>query len=668
MHFEKVTHKPMNYRAWVVLTCMILFFLPDVFAKEIPSAQNGVIDLRDWNFDKDGPVDLKGTWSFYWEHFLDQEDIDQVRPSTIINSPGMWRQGELDGEPIPRIGYGTMRLRVLLGDRPHNLMLNIPAIMTSYELDVNGKTKAKRGIIGRTEILSEPQFGLQTPIIFSDTSVLDIIVRVSDFDRGSGGILHAITLGNMEDILFANQLQAILEWFLVGILFFCFIYHLGLFLMRPKDDFFLFFALFCLAFVFRLLTRGHKFLFDIFPLEWWMLFNRIEFISFIILPGLYLIYFSSLFKNSINQIFLRFFLYFVGLQVLATLLMPSYWHSYILPYYQTIGFLVGSYTLYVSWILTAKGNKIAQIFFVGHLILFFGIIHDILHFNFIFRSVELLGYLSIVFILIQIYALAKTSTTAFAKAENLSVSLNEQVYEQTEQLKKANLIKGKLLSVISHDLRSPLTSLDGYLKIMNSGNVNGAEDQSLIKKLRQSLNESTNLLDNMLTWASAQMESNKLEPTIERLKLLPIAEEAVRLFEDQAQEKNVLVKNFISEDSVIYADRIMIRSVIRNLLSNAIKFTPEGGTIRVTGKTETDRAIVSVVDSGIGLPEEIRDKLFEITPSSSRIGTASEKGVGVGLVLCKDFISQMGGEIWVEERDGGNSGTVFSFSLPNREM
>ena len=641
-------------------------FLSSSKAKEAPISIDGVLDLRDWNFEEDGTIELKGSWDFYWQHFLDQDEIERSSPSTSINSPGMWRQGEIEGQEIPRIGYGTFRLKVLLGERPHNLMLSIPAIMTAYELDVNGKTKAKLGIVGRTEILSEPQFGLRTPIIYSDTSVLDIIIRVSDFDRGSGGILHAIDLGTMEDIMFQNQLQAVLEWFLVGILFFCFIYHLGLYLMRPKDDFFLFFALFCLAFVFRLLTRGHKFLFDIFPIEWWMLFNRIEFISFIVLPAFYLIYFNSLFKNSLNRTFLRYFLYFVGLQVLATLLMPSYWHSYLLPYYQAIGFLVGSYALFISYRLMMKGNKIAQIFFAGHVILFFGIIHDIMHFNFIFRSVEMLGYLSIVFIFLQIYALAKSSTTAFAKAENLSESLNEQVYEQTEQLKKANLIKGKLLSVISHDLRSPLTSLDGYLKIMNNGDGDQKDDKKVIEKLRKSLRESTNLLDNMLTWASAKMESNKLEPSIEHLRLLPIVEESVNFFQEQATDKNVLIKNFIAEESIIYADRIMIRSVIRNLLSNAIKFTPEGGTIRVSCKPESDRVIVSVTDSGIGLPEDIKDKLFEITPSSSRIGTASEKGVGVGLVLCKDFVSQMGGEIWVEDRNGGSSGTIFSFSLPLR--
>ncbi len=663
--------KPFLYRneaklnGFLIVLAIVFTFFP-VKLSANPISEKGVLDLREWDFEKDGTLDLKGEWAFYWQKFLDHGSIAEHEPSTFINSPGMWRQGEINGVPIPRIGYGTMQLRVLMGKRPHNLMLEIPGIYTAYELDVNGKTKATRGIIGKTEMLSEPQFGTQTPIIYSDTSTLDIIIRISDFDRGSGGINLPISIGTMEDILFQDKFQMIVEWFLVGILFFCFLYHIGLFLLRRKDLHLLFFALFCLAFVLRLLTRGQKFLFDLFPIEWWMLFNRIEFISLFVIPAFYLIYFNQLFKKSINQNVLRYYIGFVIFQSVMTLFLPSYWHSYLLPLYQFAGAMVGLYMTVISYNLVRKGNRIARIFLIGHGILLFGIAHDIMHFNYVFRSIEILGYFSIIFIFLQIYALARNSSQAFSRVEELSRSLNEKVYERTEQLKKANIVKGKMLSVISHDLRSPLASLDGYLKVFDNGGIKEEEQSKVLKKLRKSLSESTELLDNLLNWASGQLESNQLVAHMEDLNLHNVAEESIELFNEQIAEKNVMVKNFIAENTIIHADRNMIKSVIRNLVSNAIKFTPDGGTIRITSKSDLKRMVVSVIDSGIGLPDEIKDKLFTITPSSSRMGTQSEKGVGVGLVLCKDFVTQMGGEIWVENRNGGSKGTVFSFSLPIR--
>jgi signal transduction histidine kinase len=660
---EKTQSLALGFRPFFLIFFLLISF-DQVVARSKPVSSQGILDLRDWDFEEDGPLELRGEWALYWQQFLDSHLIDGIKPSTYINSPGMWRQGELYGKEIPRIGYGTMRLKVLLGSRPHNLMLNIPDIRTSYELEVNGKIKARRGVIGQNQQTSLAQFGIQSPIIYSDTSTLDIIVRISDFERGSGGILVPITMGTMEDVLFENRMESLQEWFLVGVLFFSFLYHIGLYVMRRKDKFMLYFGLFSLAFVLRLLTRGQKFLFDVFPIEWWMIFNRIEFISFFVLPALYLVYFNSLFKRSIDPRIIRVALIITSLQILSTLFVPFYWHSYVLPVYQFFGAAVAFYTLFISFRLFRGGNRLAQIFFIGHLILVVGIVNDILHFNFIARGMEVLGYSSMVFLFIQIYALARRSTLAINSSEDLSVSLEEKVYQRTEQLSKANIVKGKLLSIISHDLRSPLASLSGFLNVMNNGGISKKEQKTLLEKLKSSIDESTSLLDSLLNWASKQLESTQLGMNLEWVNLYDASKESIEQFGTRTEEKNILIKNFIGPDSEAVADRNMLKSVIRNLLANAIKFTPEGGVIRISSKKEDNKMVISVTDSGIGLPEKLRSSLFDLNLARSRMGTRSEKGAGIGLILCKDFVNQMGGEIWVEDRNNGVHGSIFSFSLP----
>ncbi len=648
---------------WLGLMLMLLFSHNKAFSTGQPIAQKGVLELSNWDFEKDGNVSLEGEWSFYWQHFLHAENINDRGPSTFVKSPGMWRHAIVGDENLPRVGYGTLRLVVHLGKRPHSLMLYVSDIHCEYEMEVNGKIVASRGIIGHKKEVSEPQFGPQIPIIYSDTGTLDILVRLSDFSRGSGGILAPIRLGTMENILAERRRSTIIEWFMIGLLVFSTLYHFGLFLMRRIDISLLYFGFFSLAFVFRLLTRGQKFLFEIAPIEWWMFFNRLEFISLYVLPLLYLVYFNSLFKKNIHSGVLRSAIVFTGALVMFALFMPPNWHTYILPYFQAYGIVVSLYMVYVSYLMVRKGNKLAEIFLFGHALLMAGIINDILHFNFIVRGMEVLGYSSILFLTLQIYALAKRSTSALNQAEDMSADLEEQIYKRTEQLSKANIVKGKLLSIISHDLRSPLTSLGGFLNVLDNG-VNKEDEKKMLDKLRGSLEESTSLLDNLLNWASSQIDSEKLSIDLKNHSLAELTAESMEDMQVEANEKGILIKNFVGPESLVQTDRNMFRTIMRNLLTNAIKFTPEGGTIRITSRKEKRMIIVSVVDSGIGLPPEMKASLFELSPSKSRIGTGNEKGSGIGLILCKDFVNQLGGEIWVEDRGEEVNGTVFSFSLP----
>jgi signal transduction histidine kinase len=185
------------------------------------------------------------------------------------------------------------------------------------------------------------------------------------------------------------------------------------------------------------------------------------------------------------------------------------------------------------------------------------------------------------------------------------------------------------------------------------------EFQKVTEDLEMRLTQTTEFIDNLLQWAKLQMRGETFEP--DRLDLSKLADESVKLLEPECAQKHILLKNHIHESLEAFADLNMIRSVFRNLLTNAIKFTKSNGTIAISAYRIDHKIIISVADTGVGIPEKNRARLFTISSVTTQ-GTKQEKGTGLGLLLCKEFVEKNGGTIWFETQEG--KGTTFYFSLP----
>ncbi len=236
-----------------------------------------------------------------------------------------------------------------------------------------------------------------------------------------------------------------------------------------------------------------------------------------------------------------------------------------------------------------------------------------------------------------------------------------QIDIQKESLKKLNSLKDKLFSIISHDLRSPLTTLQGFIHMLSTFKaINESEQKMILERVDERLSLSLDLLDNLLLWTSSQMNQLKIEPAPHQL--LPLVDENIRLLKILADKKQINLERKVSAGIQIYADLNMTKSVLRNLISNAIKFTPEGGRIDVEASTRNGYVEISVRDSGIGIPQEQQKKLFSGLEHFSTPGTNNEKGTGLGLILCKEFVENNHGRIWVTSKK--SEGSTFAFTLP----
>ncbi|WP_207421690.1 hybrid sensor histidine kinase/response regulator [Desertivirga brevis] len=252
--------------------------------------------------------------------------------------------------------------------------------------------------------------------------------------------------------------------------------------------------------------------------------------------------------------------------------------------------------------------------------------------------------------------------------KKLNHDLEDRVKERTielenlnNELKDLNLAKDKILSVISHDLRNPFTALLASSEKLSRDieKLGPSEVKNFSQVIHRTSKKILNQLNELVEWAKNQREKSNFNPS--KLQLVKGAKESIDVLRNNAVQKSIRLEYAINDSIFVHADALMLRSILQNLITNAIKFTPEGGVVRVSAKSNDRMVEICVTDSGVGMNDEMRSKLFQqVAPSIS--GTNNEQGTGLGLLLVKDFVTQHGGTISVESELG--KGTCFTFTMP----
>lgn len=242
----------------------------------------------------------------------------------------------------------------------------------------------------------------------------------------------------------------------------------------------------------------------------------------------------------------------------------------------------------------------------------------------------------------------------------------QQLQQQTEQLKALNAEKDKFLSMIAHDLRSPFSTLRLLIGIAAENVEDSGQDEleNIMRLLKKSSENLYSLLENLLAWSRIQRGVMKYHP--QYLNIRKLIDQNISFIEPHAEQKQIAIKATIEEKIPVYADYNMIDAVVRNLISNALKFTYPGGSIIISSQQNGKFVTVSVSDTGIGIDEEHMTKLFRIDATYRRRGTAREQGTGLGLILCKEFVEKHDGKIWAESEVG--KGSIFRFTLPGMPL
>ncbi len=244
----------------------------------------------------------------------------------------------------------------------------------------------------------------------------------------------------------------------------------------------------------------------------------------------------------------------------------------------------------------------------------------------------------------------------------LLVRHQKEIEKRSEELERLNQVKDKFFSIISHDLRSPINALSGLLDLLDKGAVSAEELPKHVRELKTRFNHTRALLNNLLDWTLLQMD--KLNVQKGKIDLKKLVDENIQLLSD-TPGKEIQLINEVGPNTIGYADSNTINLVIRNLITNAIKFTNDKGEVKVSAVPRGNEWVVSVKDNGVGMATEVLRILFDKTAPYTTRGTANEKGTGLGLILCKEFVEKNGGRIWVESAE--DYGSTFYFTLPKAE-
>ena len=244
------------------------------------------------------------------------------------------------------------------------------------------------------------------------------------------------------------------------------------------------------------------------------------------------------------------------------------------------------------------------------------------------------------------------------RINKLLLQHQEEIKHRSIELEQLNQVKDKFFSIISHDLRSPMNALLGILNLLENNQLKPEEFTKLTKELKIQFNHTKTLIGNLLDWALLQMDKLKIVP--EKINLRTMVDENFKMLNSLHLKETNLV-NQIKEGSIAWADTNMINLIFRNLILNGIKFTENGGTITVSAQDSGNEFTIAVADNGVGINEDIQKILFEKTTGYSSRGTANEKGTGLGLILCKEFVERNGGKIWLTSESG--KGSTFFFTV-----
>jgi len=453
-----------------------------------------------------------------------------------------------------------------------------------------------------------------------------------------------------------------LEMIELGCLIVMSAYHVILY-FQVKRNYYLFLGLLCLIVLIRasLVFDGAQLFYQILPTASRAIGLKIEYLVSYTSLALLPMFIYDLFPIKIYHRFLRFFQWATLTLVAFVLVTPSSIYRYSLNVYHVL--MIGAFVLVfmnLTWAIR-KGKTGAKAILYGLLFAFGFVLLEMVKnsglVNFDFGGPNLVNTGVVAYLFFQSIALSTIFAKSFTENQQLTLELEEKVAARTEQLSKSNLVKDRFIQVVSHDLRSPLGNLKATVDLLQTGGLSEKDMKQLLLRINRRVDQSLGMLDDMLEWSKVSVSRVNMDRTV--FNMNDLIDQTISFNEENAYHKDIQIKLIAREHLFIESDQNAVKVVLRNLISNAIKFTPRYGAVNVILDKAEGQVRVKVIDSGIGIPEEMKHTLFDMDRKNSRSGTEQEESSGVGLALCRDLMTKIEGKITVDNNPGG-AGTIFT--------
>ncbi|MBB6729890.1 ATP-binding protein [Cohnella zeiphila] len=632
-----------------IVAALAMSFFESANGRIEPRAKNGVLDLRDWDLKKDGALRLNGAWSFYWGQLLTEGA--GTDSASLAKVPGTWK-----GAGLPGRGYATYRLHVRTrgGDGP--LALQIPAIAPAYRIYADGKEIAQVGTVAADKGETRNAYFPQTVEFTPASDEFDLLVQVANRLYPNGGIWFSLTLGAEGDMLHRQERSSLADMAVFGGCALLGLYQLALYALRRSERSILYFGICCLLGAIRQWVVGDIYLAEFYPDVSIRLLIALEYLAFYGGVTMAALFVRELYPKEFSGKIVKS-LAWVGAGFIGTvLLLPAETYTELIGYFQWVAlfafaFFIGGFAL-ASW--RGRGGALLQL--TGWLAFVASAVHDIFYSkDWIFWiDVQLVPYGFILLVFIEVLELARRFVNAYRTIGTMS-----------DELIAMNRMKDEFLANTSHELKTPLHGIMNLTQALSegrSGPLNGTQREQL-EAVVSVARRMSNLINDILDLSLLRNNGIRLRRGRVDVRAVVTAQEEV--FRHYIGSKPVSLRLEWPESLPdAYADESRLLQVVYNLIGNAIKFTPEGEVV-VSARAEGAMLRISVADTGIGIPE---DKLETIFQSFEQVGTSAAPeygGAGLGLGIAKRLVELHGGAVAVASKRG--EGSVFSFTVPVAE-
>ncbi|MDP4144721.1 MAG: ATP-binding protein [Bacillota bacterium] len=607
-----------------------------------PTAKNGVLDLRNWDFKKDGMVKLDGEWQFYNKQLL--------IPPDFLN--GFSRKGSIKAIPEASNtdGYATYRLKILINNDEDLYAIKIDFIQSAYNLWVNDKKVMSVGKVGKGKKEMSPQLLPKMGSFHSDSGEVYLTLQVSNF-YAKNGYIDSIILGEASEVNSYKDKRLAFDLFLFGSTSIAAIYNFGLFAKRKKDRSPLYFAIVCTLVALRTLFLGERFFISLFPDFSFLVSGKIMYWTFYLYIPFIALFINSSYEDVLSNFVMKISNVSAYLYAFLVLISPwKYYMDLILPF-EILAIFMLLYMIYkLSQIYVTK-NQSDYITIVGLFALFITLMNDILYEYSIIITGTFAPLGILIFIIANYYILAERQSKAFSSAE-----------ENSEKLRSLNKLKDDFLAITSHELKTPLSGIiglsEGLVNNFSTTKLNEEERYNLFL-INSSAKRLSNLVNDMMVFS--RLKNDEINLQRKPVNISKIAEAVIKFSNPSINNKSLSIENFIDRNvPYIFADEDRIQQIFYNLLSNAVKFT-KNGCITLSYSVKESNLEIYIEDTGIGIPEDRLNKVFDLY---EQVPGVSEKygGTGLGLYITKKLIHLHGGKIEVDSVLG--KGSKFTFTLP----
>ncbi len=630
-----------------------------------PAVINGVLDLGNRDFQKDGSIEINGLWEFYPGMLLRPGDFkknEKHNGLSYIKVPGMWRSQSWLDSSFPAKGASTYRLNIIncRDLSPKTLVLN--RIYSAYRIWINGVLADEKGMpdtISRTGpyyVFIHNKTMLQFTPLSGDN---EIVLQVVNYDYRSGGIGWPPYIENAEITSHYRFIKHTAEMIIVGVVLCFAVANLLFYLFSRGNSSALYLGLF------GLMLAINNFNLQIPVLSGPLAFPRdpylVDYLTVVLMIFFVMMTVRSLFYEDFFEPVYYIHLIITVPVILLLCIMDFKSAENLMEYYFIWTVFIILYHGYVFFKAVRNRRGYALLFSAAFIPMFAGGINDTLYAMWIIKTVNISQYTMVFFCITTTILAARRYTGTIQK-------LSDDLIEKNASLEKLDMIKDQFLANTSHELRTPLHGMIGLTESMLSGTSGELtpsvrENLSLIASSGHRLSDMVNDLLDM-----AKIQDGGISLNRGSLDLYRLSETVVKLSLPLLGDKPVEIKNDISIDiPTVLADGDRIRQVFHNLVGNAVKFTSKGRIVisarHISGPDcDAEMVEIKVSDTGIGVPEEFRESIFEAYSQADSGDARSYPGTGLGLAIAKEIIELHQGGITVAPAAGG--GAVFTFTLP----